>query len=293
MANNSIFDKETQLLEESAQVLEDDNLDRDALRAEYETLFKGYRRLVKQTQRLIKMSDRQQLELLELNELKNKFVGMAAHDLRSPCSIINGYSELMKSSASMDDAERDEFIGIINEVSGNMIKMLGDLLDVSAIESGRLVLEPAKGDLGDLIEQRVTFLSILSEKKDISLTCQKADGLPQISFDSDRMCQVIDNLITNAIKFSESGTAILVTADADDEGIRFQVADQGPGIPPEDLDKMFGTFQKLSNRPTGGEKSSGLGLAIVKKIITAHKGTINVESEVGKGSAFIVTIPGA
>jgi len=131
---------------------------------------------------------------------------------------------------------------------------------------------------------------MLSEKKNIEMACELSD-LPEIEFDNDRMCQVIDNLITNAVKFSEAGTKIMVTADTNGDQIIFSVADQGPGIPPDDLDKMFGTFQKLSNKPTGGEKSSGLGLAIVKKIVTAHDGTISVESEVGKGSTFIVSLP--
>ena len=112
-----------------------------------------------------------------------------------------------------------------------------------------------------------------------------------ILFDPERIAQVIDNLLRKAIKYSPYGSSITVTLEEKDGMAEFRVRDEGPGISEEDQARMFGEFQKLSARPTGGEVSTGLGLAIVKKIIDAHQGSIKVESNLGEGSTFIFTIP--
>ncbi|PCI39422.1 MAG: hypothetical protein COB46_08895 [Rhodospirillaceae bacterium] len=281
MAKQHIFGKERDFLNEIQKSGED--------KPDYGVLVKEYKKLLKQSERLVRISDRQQLELIALNEMKNKFVGMAAHDLRNPAALVNGFSDVLLSDPDMDGEERAELLGIIHEVSESMLKLLGDLLDVSAIESGKLSLEPASGRLDQMVEKRVGLLRNIADQKNISITL---DCVPTTAvFDTDRLAQVVDNLVGNAIKFSESNTEITVSVSSTPQHTFIKVADQGLGIPAAEIDKVFGTFERLSVKPTGGEKSHGLGMAIVKKIVTAHKGQVSLESTVGKGTTFTVQLP--
>lgn len=229
-------------------------------------------------------------DLKNLNELKNKFLGMAAHDLRNPLGAIQGFSQFLKEDKDLDADTQQEFIENIFFASNNMLVILNDLLDISQIESGKINLKIKHDDLNQLICQRVKLGRVISRKKGIEIVTQ-LDELPEIPFDADRLGQVLDNFISNAIKFSFSGTVIRIGTRIHGENVRVEVCDQGPGIPEQEIDKLFGEFQKLSVKPTGGEKSTGLGLAIVKKIVEAHNGEIGVESVLGQGSTFFFSIP--
>jgi two-component system sensor histidine kinase/response regulator len=229
-------------------------------------------------------------DLKKLNELKNKFLGMAAHDLRNPLGAIMNYSQFIMEDEDLDADTHSEFIANINTASNDMLAVLNDLLDISQIESGQINLKIKLDNLNQLICNRVKLGQVISQKKGIKITTQ-LDELPEIPFDSDRLGQVLDNFISNAIKFSSSGTAIQIRSSIHNGKIKVEVCDQGPGIPEEEIGKLFGEFQKLSAQPTGGEKSTGLGLAIVKKMIEAHNGEIGVESTLGQGSTFFFKIP--
>ena len=228
-------------------------------------------------------------ELRELNELKNKFLGIAAHDLRNPINVIGGMSQMII-KLDLADEKKKEFIETINRVSGQMLNLLNDLLDISAIESGNFTLRPEMCDVADVIAERVDLIALNAETKNIEITTEIAE-VPQFAFDRERVAQVLDNLLGNAIKFSASGTTIAVTARRAGDFAEISVADQGLGIPAEELPKIFGEFERSSTRSTAGEPSTGLGLAIVKRMIEAHGGTIDVESEVGKGSIFTFALP--
>jgi signal transduction histidine kinase len=228
-------------------------------------------------------------ELRELNELKNKFLGIAAHDLRNPINVIGGMSQMII-KLDLADEKKKEFIETINRVSGQMLNLLNDLLDISAIESGNFTLRPEMCDVADVIAERVDLIALNAETKNIEITTEIAE-VPQFAFDRERVAQVLDNLLGNAIKFSPEETTIHVTAKATDGFAWIAIQDQGPGIPAEERDRLFGTFERLSVQPTGGEKSTGLGLAIVKKIVEAHDGEIFVESELGTGTCFTVALP--
>ena len=130
----------------------------------------------------------------------------------------------------------------------------------------------------------------MPEKKEIAIL-SSFDDVPDVLFDANRVSQVFDNLMSNAIKFSPHGSKIYVKMYKKDQMIAVDVKDEGPGIPEEERSLLFGEFQQLSSQPTGGEKSTGLGLAIVKKTIEAHQGTITVKSETGKGSTFTFAVP--
>jgi len=229
--------------------------------------------------------------LEETNELKNKFIGMASHDLRNPLASITGFSKiLIEEKDDLTDEEIDEFSHIIFSVSTNMSNLVENILDVSIIESGKLELKYQKHSISELIQERIKIFKAFGNKKNIEI-CFNNSIIPEFLFDSDRITQVIDNLLSNAVKFSPHEKKIVVTLEQDNNFAKVSIKDQGPGINEEDKAKLFDPFQKLSAKPTGGEKSSGLGLTIAKKLIEGHKGTIEVISEKNIGTTFSFSIP--
>jgi signal transduction histidine kinase len=235
--------------------------------------------------------ERSNQELFKLNQQKNKFLGIAAHDLRSPISGIIGFCDLLMDPDVGDvNEEQMEYLKIIHSASSGMMTLLNDLLDVSVIESGKLELNYEIDDLKPLIEERIRILRFSAERKGIAIYTDLAD-VWQMPFDAGRIVQVFDNLMTNAIKFSTEGSHIHVTLIEEPDGAVVTVRDEGPGISEEEQSRLFGEFERLSARPTGGETSTGLGLAIVKKIIEAHNGVLKVDSRLGDGAAFSFKIP--
>lgn len=230
-------------------------------------------------------------QLLKLNELKNKFLGMAAHDLRSPLASIRGLSEFLLNEifGSLTE-EQKEYINIINKTSDEMLTLVNDLLDVSVIESGNLDIKPLKTSLISLIKDRMKLYRMSAGKKDTRINFIPQD-IPDIFFDPSKIAQVIDNLVSNADKFSPPGSAIYIHTGVDKAMVKVSIRDEGPGISEEEQSRLFGEFQRLSARPTAGEKSTGLGLAIVKKIIEAHHGILEVNSRLGVGSTFSFKLP--
>ncbi len=236
--------------------------------------------------------ERSNRELIELNELKNKFLGIAAHDIRNPLSAIRGFVEMLmeEDQEYVTEEERQEYVTIIYNTTNEMINLLNDLLDVSVIESGKLEIEPVKGSLKTLIEERIRLSRVVAGKKGIIIH-QHLENVPPVAFDSNRISQVFENLISNAIKFSPRDSGIHIYLSAGEDTVRVSVKDEGPGLPREEFDKLFDVYERLSVKPTGGEKSTGLGLSIVKKVIDAHRGQVEVESEVGSGSTFSFVLP--
>ncbi len=230
--------------------------------------------------------------LMELNKLKNHFIGIAAHDLRNPLASITGFSHLLEERLEeFSPKEQKKFINIINSSSGKMLALVNNLLDISVIESGNLDLRIESSSLSELIGERVLIFEYHAQKKNISL-CLPEVECDDIPLDKNQISQVLDNLISNAIKFSQPGSGVFISLERDEAMAKVSVRDEGPGISPEDQGKLFGTFQKLSAQPTGGETSTGLGLAIAKKIVEAHGGAINVENHPESGAVFSFTLPG-
>ena len=228
-------------------------------------------------------------KLKALNVEKDRYLGIAAHDLRNPLSSMRGLSELML-EAPLEPEQQREFLETIHRTSDEMLGLVNDLLDVSVIESGKLELRRSDQDIATLVQRRIRHLEAHARSKKIELKLD-VDGAQRASIDAARFGQVIDNLVSNAIKFSPSGTAVQVALRSGEGSFTLSVQDQGPGIPEEERKLLFRSFQKLSARPTGGEKSTGLGLAIVKKIVDAHGGTIDVENALGGGTRFTVNTP--
>jgi hypothetical protein len=230
--------------------------------------------------------------LKNLNELKNKFLGIAAHDLRSPLALVRSYVEMIQEPDFCEDSDkRKYFYSKIDKTTKRMFKLINDLLDFSAIESGNLSLEKSKISLSGFLKETINNNILTAQAKKIRIAGEIPSDLPELEIDERRINQVLDNFITNAIKFSSEDTKIIVKAEIIDDMVKISVIDQGQGIPDEEQVKLFSEFGKTSVRPTGGEKSTGLGLAIVKKIVAAHGGEVGVKSKVGKGSTFYFTLP--
>jgi signal transduction histidine kinase len=229
--------------------------------------------------------------LKKINDLKNKFLGIASHDLRNPLFIIQSFSEVIKDASVGDiNAKQKDLLEKIYNASKFMSALLDNLLDVSKIESGKIDLDRKVQDLNLTAKQQVELNQLLAEKKSIKLTLSLAD-IPPLSYDHNAIIQVMGNFIGNAIKFSPSNTEIIIATECVENDIRFSVCDEGPGLSEEDQKLLFKEFQVLSAKPTGGEKSTGLGLAIVKKLVHLHSGRVGAYSNKGAGSTFFFTLP--
>jgi signal transduction histidine kinase len=243
-----------------------------------------------ETQKLI--LEQQNRELEDLNRQKNEFCGMAAHDLRNPITVIqNSSSIILKYLGENLTDKQKEFLKKINDSSQFTIKLLSDLLDISKIESGRLELEITQNDYIDFLKNNIELNNFFANEKDISINLGLRDEILLIDFDRNKIEQVLNNLISNAIKYSYPNTEINIEVEREGDFLLTKVIDQGQGIPEDEQPNIFKAFQKASTKPTAGEKSTGLGLAIAKKIVEGHKGEIWVKSEVGKGSAFYFKLP--
>ena len=234
---------------------------------------------------------RQNAELNRLNDLKNQFLGMAAHDLRNPLQGILTYSDfLLDELAGILNADQVEFLHVIHSQSQYMAHLVDDLLDVAAIESGQLQLDLQPVELVQLAQTNLARNQLIAGRKGITLHLQ-AMPVPGLLLDAAKIEQVLDNLVTNAIKFSPSGSRVEVSIQPVGAEIQISVRDQGPGIPPAEMAALFKPFHRTSVKSTAGEKSTGLGLVIVKRIVEGHGGRIQVESQPGQGSTFRVTLP--
>ena len=229
------------------------------------TLYDELGRLNNELANLQRELTKKNIELEKLNEEKNRFLGIAAHDLRNPLNAIQMYSEFLSDEASeVLTPEQIEFVSIIHSSSQFMLRLVNDLLDVAKIESGKLELNLARTDLIDLIQHNVTLNNTMASKKNISIDFQYDQDIPETLVDTAKIEQVLNNLIVNAIKFSNEGSVINVKVARSGKEAVISVKDQGQGIPANEIDKLFKPFQRTSVRSTGGEDCTGLGLASVR-----------------------------
>lgn len=234
----------------------------------------------------------QNKQLIELSAFKNKLLGIVAHDLRNPIISVRGLSELFLNNLSgpLSEDQRN-LINLMHSVSENMLELVNDLLDVSVIESGTLELKSLPSDLNEVVRSKMNILKVIASQKNIEMIFMPDFTLPLTDCDAARMGQAIENLISNALKFSNQNTKVEINTYADLSNVFISIRDEGPGISNEDQEKLFTEFQTLQNRPTGGESSTGLGLALTKKIVQLHHGQISVVSQPGKGSTFTLSLP--
>jgi signal transduction histidine kinase/ligand-binding sensor domain-containing protein len=232
--------------------------------------------------------ERQMALARDANEFKTRLLDLAAHDLKSPLISIRGFAQLARQepSAARDAADS------IHRLSQSMLSLINELLDASTIEQGHLQLVRRDTDLSSLVLAVGDIYRVAAERKQQRLNIlPAAPGTCLVHVDVGRMQACIENLVTNALKYSPPGTAVTVRVMAHNDRARVCVQDQGPGLTPDDLRRIFGRFQKLSARPTAGEPSTGLGLSIVKQIVEMHGGRVEVETPASGGSLFCIDLP--
>lgn len=229
--------------------------------------------------------------LTKANTEKSKFLGIASHDLKNPLISINGLASFLASGKfGALSATQAEMASSIYEASEAMLALVNDLFDVALIETGQLSVEIDEVDLCSVVKTSVNLYRVTAEKKDIEIKLIEREIPEKVRCDKRQVRRVIDNLLSNAIKFSEPNTKISVILESDKNWVFFRVADEGPGIPEDEFDKLFGSFSKTSVKPTGGETSTGLGLNICKTVMQAHGGDIFAENLPEKGAQFSVQL---
>lgn len=231
---------------------------------------------------------RQNLQLNELNIEKQQIIGVVSHDLKGPFNRIFALVQLMNMSGDLTDEQR-EYIGKIYHVAVDGLNMVRNLLDSRKLEDKLFEMELTTVPLEPFISSFIKSYKAIAERKKIELELQCPTD---IFVEADRLFlnRILDNLVSNAIKFSASGKRVIVWVEERDDTIRLNVKDEGPGISEEDQQKLYYKFQKLTAKPTAGESSTGLGLSIVKTLVEKMGGSIKCESQLGKGSNFVVTL---
>ncbi len=230
-------------------------------------------------------------DLLELNKVKERLLGVAAHDLRGPAAVIRGFADVLGEGGAGELTEaQQEIVDYIRAEADHMSAILDDTLDVAAIRSGEVSLERTQLDLQQLVQRRARAMGVLATAKDQVLTVEMS-SVPPVLGDPKRIEQAIDNLLSNAVKYTQPGGQITARLSREESLAIIEVIDNGQGIEADELPLVFEEFAKTSAKPTAGEMSTGLGLAIVRRIIEAHGGSIAVESSPGKGSRFTMRLP--
>lgn len=241
------------------------------------------------------------VELKRLIEKKSEFLGIFAHDLRNPLANISQLADILKENHAnrsagviLEPEQEAEFVEMIRHSASAMLGSLEELMNTESLDSGEIAVNPKPFNVAELFHRIVDFNFPTAEKKSIFLSRTIDEGPFMIVADPDRVREIFDNLISNAIKYSPPGKRVWVTlvrVQGGEERLRFSVKDEGPGLQASDLKAVFGKFKKLSARPTGGEGSSGLGLYIVKKLTELHGGSCWVESIHGQGATFYAELP--
>ncbi|HCY75648.1 MAG TPA: hypothetical protein DHV28_06975 [Ignavibacteriales bacterium] len=230
--------------------------------------------------------------LIKLNETKDRFISIISHDLRTPFSSILGFADLLANDDELTEDERKQYIKYIQESSRSMLALVNSLLDWTRLQTGRIKFEPQKIDIAKIVTDSINALSGSAIQKRIEVVSNINHSL-FLFVDKSLITQVFNNLISNAIKFTNKEGLISISNEAvtTSRFVKFIVKDSGVGIKADDLSKLFSVDAKFTSEGTAGEKGSGLGLSLVKEIIEKHGGTISVESEYGKGTEFIFTLP--
>lgn len=228
-----------------------------------------------------------------LNVEKNELLGIVSHDLKNPIGAVRGLAELLQ-SGFLTEEQSSVIVSQIVATSNRMLDLVENLLDINRLESGGMQFVMMELDVEPILLGEMNIHRAAAEAKNIMLHYSKEATHTIISADENAVMQVLDNIISNAVKYSPQGKNVYLrlksqqTSGSTPGFVRIEVQDEGEGISPEDMQKLFGKFARLSARPTGGEHSTGLGLSIVKKIVEAMNGRVWCESEVGKGATFIV-----
>lgn len=230
---------------------------------------------------------------LKNDGIKDEFMHMIVHELRAPLTSIKDSSELLLNiRSSLKEEEQEQFIKMINRQSKVLLEEISSILDSARLETGTLTLFKKKENIQDVIHEKVKIFEPQAEKKNITISSHIEGPIPEINIDAMRIGQVVNNLLSNSIKFTQSGGQISISAKVVGGNLEVSVSDTGVGIPKALQKNIFSKFYQVKTTDRQKEKDgSGLGLYIVKKIIDAHNGIVSIESDTGKGTIMIFTLP--
>ena len=232
-------------------------------------------------------------ELRRLEKVRAEFVADVSHELRTPLTAIKGYLETVLDETGLESDTHRRFLEIANSHAERMGRLINDLLNLSDIETGKVVLEPAPINLGAFVQDVSAMFENDAAKKDVKLMNRVTPDLA-VQADRDRLSQILVNLVDNALKYTpQGGTVSFLAAKTDTNQIRVTVRDTGQGIPPNDLPRVTERFYRVDKARSREEGGTGLGLAIVKHLVQLHGGTLHIQSEYGKGTTIEFLLPAA
>ncbi|WP_102263449.1 ATP-binding protein [Mesobacillus jeotgali] len=234
---------------------------------------------------------RDMTEERKLDKMREDFIANVSHELRTPISMMQGYSEAIVDDIAQTDEEKKEMAKVIYDESLRMGRLVNELLDLARMEAGHILLNVESVEINPYVNRIIRKFHGLAKEKGIELSVQFDSEERDFRFDPDRIEQVLTNLIDNAIRHVPDSASVVISGRTDEKGLYFEVSDQGPGIPEEDLPFLFERFYKGDKSRTRGVSGTGLGLAIAKNIIDAHRGNISVKSKLGQGTTFSFFIP--
>jgi PAS domain S-box-containing protein len=239
-------------------------------------------------------TERRRLEqsLQDASRLKSEFLATMSHELRTPLNGIIGFSEfLIDGKAGALNARQTEFLTDVLASGRHLLRLINDILDLSKIEAGKMDLIPETFDLGAAVDEVCAVISPIARAKTISLHRQVSDEVTTVTLDRHRFMQILYNLLSNALKFTQAGGAVSLSMERDGDALRLRVRDTGIGIRAADLPKLFLEFQQLDSGTERRHDGTGLGLVLTKRLAELHHGSVWAESEIGKGSVFTVQLP--
>lgn len=230
-------------------------------------------------------------QLQHLNKIKSEFVSIVSHELRTPLTSIKSFAEILKEDGEEIDIDTQKrFLSIINDESDRLGRLINDLLDLQKMESGKMLWKDEQVNLVDVLKRSVDFFSQAFSDKGLQLTLELTAQECFVDLDADRMRQLITNLLSNALKFTELG-GVTIVMHVDPGDVRVMVADTGMGIPEAEIEKVFDSFHQVDSSKRRKIGGTGLGLAICKEIVEHYGGRIWAESKLGEGSCFNFTLP--
>jgi len=236
--------------------------------------------------------ERKNEELIRLNQTKSRFLAIASHDLKSPMAAVRGYVDVLLARAVGPLSEQQvTYLKRSRARVDSQVRLITDLLDITAIESGKGMENRIPVDPAEMVVQAAENHREAADARGISLSFELEKALPSIEGVPDRLSQVLENLVSNAVKYTDSGGSVKLTAFVDGRFLRFEVADTGIGIPADEIEKVFEEFHRVRAQDGREREGTGLGLAIARHIVEAHGGRIWVRSKPGKGSTFSFTVP--
>jgi signal transduction histidine kinase len=238
----------------------------------------------------IEMLQRANLELQEADRMKSEFLTNMSHELRTPLNAIIGFSEIIRTTPDLSEAERAEFAETIHGSGRQLLTLINDILDLTHIHAGRLELHPAPCLVAEAVDAALSENAAAATQKDLTVTSQ-VDRTMQVVFDARSLRHIVHNLVNNAVKFTSHHGSVTIGATETPTGTVVEVRDTGIGIKPEDQPRLFEEFRQIDGSTSRGYEGIGLGLALSKRLVELQGGQIWVESVPGRGSAFRFLIP--